>query len=179
MSTHQPLAMVVVSLLAASEPPRTQAIRALAEKLGELCWISEPIAFDFTDYYEQEMGAGLTRRIAAFTRLVEPWALAGIKRMSMDLEQRLAAGERRRVNIDPGLLTAGAFVLATHKPRAHRPAIGEGLYAECTLYYKGGAYQPLPWTYPDYASEPLLGILGGLRERYLWLMRQTSHKQQG
>jgi hypothetical protein len=37
----------------------------------------------------------------------------------------------------------------------------------------------LPWTYPDYASEPLLGILNLLRKRYLWQLKKLGEEGKG
>lgn len=36
-----------------------------------------------------------------------------------------------------------------------------------TLVYQGKKFCSLPWTYPDYADEKLLLMLGRIREKYL------------
>jgi hypothetical protein len=41
-------------------------------------------------------------------------------------------------------------VLASTKDHAHRIYLADGIYAEVTLAFRGGAWQPLDWTYPDY-----------------------------
>ena len=40
------------------------------------------------------------------------------------------------------------------------------LYAELTLLYQRGRYQPLEWTYPDYRDEPVRDFLLDIRS---WL----------
>ena len=60
----------------------------------------------------------------------------------------------RPINIDPGYVTPAKLVLATTKDRAHRIYLGRGIYAEVTLTYAKKAFQSMPWTYPDYRSEP-------------------------
>ncbi|HYB19437.1 MAG TPA: DUF4416 family protein, partial [Thermodesulfobacteriota bacterium] len=80
----------------------------------------------------------------------------------------------RRVNIDPGHLAAAKFILATGKDYSHRIYLGEGIYGDLTLIFQKGTFSPLPWTYPDYASEPLLGIINLLRRRYLWQLKNTG-----
>ncbi|HIL10568.1 MAG TPA: DUF4416 family protein, partial [Candidatus Latescibacteria bacterium] len=49
----------------------------------------------------------------------------------------------------------------------HRICIAPQLYAELTLLYQKGCYQPLPWTYLDYQSETLQHFLLEIRT---WLM---------
>src|SRR5581483_5317787 len=83
-------------------------------------------AYDFTQtrYYEPTMGPGLRKSFLAFHDLVPPDALAGIKQRTnaRELDLALAGGyaEPRPLNVDPGVLTLGKFLLATTKDQAHR-----------------------------------------------------------
>jgi hypothetical protein len=74
--------------------------------------------------------------------------------------------EPRPLNLDPGLLTLGKFLLGTTKDQQHRVYLARGIFAEVTLRYTGGAFEPLPWTYPDYRVPALLAFLHELREVY-------------
>ena len=58
--------------------------------------------------------------------------------------------ESRPLNLDPGYLTAAKLVLASTKDHSHRLYLAEGIYAEVTLYYRDGRWQPREWTFPDY-----------------------------
>ena len=167
-------ARLVISLLACDEQRRLKAIEGLTEELGPLVSISRPLAFVHGGYYDQEMGTGLTRKIAAFHALVKPENLERIKRRCMDRERQLVLGGGRTVNIDPGLLGSGSLVLATHKPAPHRTPLGQGLYCELTLFFHQGRFQPQVWTYQDYASEEIIQILTLLRQRYLWQLRHLG-----
>ena len=109
-----------------------------------------------------------------FVRPVQPWQLAEIKLHCLELETELALQGRRQVNIDPGLLSAGALTLATHKEQPHRVAIGPGLWAEITLLFQHGGLQPLPWTYQDYAGQEIRSLLNTLRGRCLWELKRTQ-----
>jgi hypothetical protein len=80
------------------------------------------------------------------------------------------------VNIDPGYLVHERFVLATGKNFTHRIHLAEGIYADLTLIYTKGAFQTLPWTYPDYADEKMLFFLEGVRKKYLVDMKGTEVK---
>jgi hypothetical protein len=65
--------------------------------------------------------------------------------------QSLVRGpEQRPLNLDPGYITLAKLVLASTKDFAHRLYLGRGIYAEITLHFRSGAWQPTQWTYPDY-----------------------------
>jgi hypothetical protein len=128
--------------------------------------VSPWLAFDRTSYYEKEMGAPLWRRMSAFRRLIEQDRLAEVKRTTNAMEQARSPGGRREANIDPGYLLLERLVLATGKNFSHRVYIGGGIYADLTLIYQRGAYRALPWTYPDYAGEPLRRFLVAVRRKY-------------
>lgn len=153
---------------------------ALAEadrQYGPVDLVSEPLPFHFTDYYEREMGQGLWRRMVGFAPLIPPEQLVSIKLWANRVEdQNLNEQGGRRVNIDPGYVTGAKFVLATGKDYSHRVYLGEGIYGEITLMVSKGEFSPLPWTYPDYASQPLLGIIDQLRKRYLWQIKQQGER---
>ncbi|MGD9123825.1 MAG: DUF4416 family protein [Desulfarculaceae bacterium] len=173
MSKEVTPARLVISLLFSKEEMGVMAIQRLQARFGALVFLSGPKAFDYTDYYQKEMGAPLTRRLAAFLELVEPHRLAVVKRICMSLETDLSVAGRRQVNLDPGLLSSNSLVLASTKASPHRLCLSPGLYGELTLLFHQGQYHPLPWTYPDYAGEELRGILLTIRRRYLWQLKNN------
>ena len=123
--------------------------------------------FDFTAYYEAEMGAGLRKQLVCFTERIDPAELAVVKSQTMELERAMSQGKRRRANIDPGLLSIESLVLATTKYAGHRVCIAPQLYAEVTLLYQRGRYRPLEWTYPDYQDDAVQRFLLDVRP---WLL---------
>lgn len=138
----------------------------LSDRFGDIDMISRWFSFDYTSYYEPEMGAPLYRRIVVFKRLIEQEDLPGIKRATNEIEKGHTEEGKRQVNIDPGYLLHERFVLATGKNFTHRIYIGRGIYADLTLIYTKGNFQTLPWTYPDYASEQMTGFLREVRKKY-------------
>lgn len=70
------------------------------------------------------------------------------------------------VNIDPGYVTKAKLVLATTKDYAHRIYLAQGIYAEVTLSYSRGEFQPLPWTYPDYQTKAYRDFFRRVRDVY-------------
>jgi hypothetical protein len=131
----------------------------LAALYGKVDHRSDVIPFDFTDYYEKEMGDILDRVFFSFERLIEADRLPEIKRQTNELEDELAELLRtpnttikRPVNLDPGYVEQAKVVLASTKNFYHRIYIGRGIFAEVTMHFKNNTYQFFPWTYPDYQS---------------------------
>jgi hypothetical protein len=124
---------------------------------GKVAISSPPYEFTETDYYAPTMGNDLKKQFLAFERLIDPGELAAIKRQTNEWEVECAAlgrhPESRPLNLDPGYITPAKLVLASTKDHAHRIYIGEGIYAEVTLSYRGGRWRPQEWTYPDYRRE--------------------------
>jgi len=169
MSDPQPAEAVklIASLFSGDGSLIGDALRELSERYGRTDFISAPMSFAYTDYYEKEFGGDLIRRFAAFERLIRPDALPDVKLWTNVLEQRLSAEGRRKVNIDPGYLARAHLILATGKGYTHRPYLRNGIYADLTLMYRDRKFHPLPWTYPDYAGGDVTGMLARIREKYV------------
>lgn len=165
---HSPLpAKLTVGILTAHSE-LMPAVRSSLERLyGPVDFLSAPLPFTQTGYYDRELGTPIQRQFLAFERLISQDALARTKRECNALERQSLAGDRRLVNIDPGYVTAAKLVLATTKDNCHRIYIGDGIYAEVTLRYHRGRYEPWPWTYPDYASAAYRSIFDTIRAIYL------------
>ena len=138
----------------------------LEEAFAKPCFESPCLAFDYTSYYEKEMGSPLHRIIVAFEKLVARDALPAIKLKTNAMEESCIENGKRTVNLDPGYLSLENICLATTKPYSHRIYLTQGIWAEVTLSYKDGSYQAYPWTYPDYASDELKHIFNTLRTIY-------------
>ena len=156
-----------VSVLAGDAGLLEAVTRELAERHGNPDYVSEILPFAYTNYYAAEMGPNLVRRFIAFGGLIGPEELPAIKLETNALESHLSGGGARQVNVDPGYVAKQHFILATGKGFSHRPYLGQGIYADLTLEYRKETYRPLEWTYPDYRSEQTIGMLNGLRRRYM------------
>jgi Domain of unknown function (DUF4416) len=149
----------------------------LSEEFGAIALTGEPYPFDHTAYYAPSMGPDLFKQLLVFEALVPLDSLAKWKRAAIDLEMELAASGRfpepRPLNLDSGLLTLGKFMLATTKDQAHRIYLGDSIFAEVTLRYCDGAYEPWPWTYADYREEGVRNFLNEAREYYKQRLRKS------
>ncbi|MCX7847826.1 MAG: DUF4416 family protein [bacterium] len=170
--------MLVAGILRVPEVLRDEVHACLAAEFGAIAESTEEKPFLHTRYYEAEMGPGLLRQYVAFERLIDPGQLAAIKLKTNEMEGRWQAAGRRRVNIDPGLLTDHNLILATGKDYAHRIYLGEGIYAEVTLYAHGGGLSALPWTYPDYREAETIAFFERQRQRLRVIRRGFGQSTQ-
>lgn len=159
-------AKLVIGLLVARQGLFPELAAELEADFGRVDLVSAWMPFDYTAYYEKEMGRDLWRRVLAFRPLVAQERLPEIKSTTNAIERTRALDGRRPVNIDPGYLLLERFVLATGKNYSHRIYLRQGIYADLTLIYRRGAYHALPWTYPDYAGLPLRRFLLAVRGKY-------------
>lgn len=167
---------LIASILGADKQAMNQAIEKLKKNFGDTDYISDELEFNFTDYYEKEMGTGLRRRLISFRNLIMPDQLPGIKLATNKLEKEFTGPDDKRiVNIDPGYIALCHLILATGKAFTHRPYLRDGIYADMTLVYRGGRFRTLEWTFPDYASGEMLNILTMLRERYFEQLKKLPH----
>ncbi len=142
-------------------------VSRLSELFGVIEIMSPVIGFDYTNYYEPEMGPGLVRRMIAFKPLIAQDALSAIKLKTNIIENEFSKNARRNVNIDPGYLVRERFVLATGKNFTHRIYIGNNIFADLTLIFQKGEFRSLPWTYPDYKEKNMQAFLHRVRNKYI------------
>ena len=165
--SEPPPARLVISAIYREERNFEEAVPRVSAAVGPVRPAGGRLPFDFTGYYGKEMGAPLFRRFLAAENAVPRGALPAAKVAMESIEREMAEGGRRTVNLDPGLLTAENFILATGKNYAHRIYLGNGVFADLTLVYRKGEFHPLPWTYPDYASGEIRSLLREIRREHL------------
>lgn len=156
--------MLFSSIIYRQDPDEVLAL--LRKEFGDTIYQSIELPFDYTNYYEAEMGSGLKRIIVAFERLVPRDFMPEAKIRSNEIEDKFLIGDKRFINIDPGILSLENVCLATTKPYSHRIYLFRGIWAEVTLIYRGETYSSLEWTYPDYASNELRAVFKEIRNIY-------------
>ncbi|MEA3459908.1 MAG: DUF4416 family protein [Chloroflexota bacterium] len=172
---REPLPVKLIASMFTTERGLFEVAREkLVERLGPVGYESELLPFEHTDYYTPEFGENLVREFVAFGRLIDPGRLAEIKRFTNALEMELAVEGKRRINIDPGYVSLSKLVLATTKNYSHRMYLGGGIYAEVTLRFRKGSFEPWEWTYPDYASREYCELFNRIRELYVEQLRPYS-----
>jgi Domain of unknown function (DUF4416) len=149
-----------VGVLVANSKFIPQVEERLIAAFGVIDHRSGVITFDFTNYYEAEMGDIIDRIFFSFERLIEANQLPEIKRQTNQLETDLApilktsaTNVKRPVNLDPGYIEQAKVILASTKNFYHRIYLGQGIFGEVTMHFRNNTYQFFPWTYPDYQSK--------------------------
>jgi hypothetical protein len=166
----QPSLLLVVAAFSRHETALDWGRGRLEQTYGPVGLVSTPFAFNQTSYYAAMMGPELRKQFFVFRDLVAPDSLPNIKLHTNELERELADQrhypEPRPLNLDPGCLSLAKFMLATTKDQAHRVYLRDGIFAEVTLRYEAGAYEPWPWTYADYRQECVRAFLQEARDYY-------------
>ncbi len=160
---------LVIGVIFHDETVLLKALEVLKEKFGEWDMVSPDYSFSdgYSTYYDTELGGKGTRRIYSFEKTVRPDEQAEIKEFTNDLENSFLGEGGRLINLDPGLMSHGRFMLSTTKDASFRIPLKRGIYTEMTLFYARGAWQKLPWTYMDYQSETVISFLEKVRRKYL------------
>jgi hypothetical protein len=160
------LVKLFMGILYSDEELLRQAIRALEKEYGPIDCRSEPMPFDVTDYYQEEMGGPILRMFVSFEDLVDPERLAEIKIRTNEIESELAADGRRKVNLDPGYMDVCKVVLASAKYNGQKIYLSHGIYADPTLRYEKGHFHPYPWSFPDFQDDRYERTFLLIRELY-------------
>jgi hypothetical protein len=163
-------------MIAADEDLFSSAEASLSQKFGSVDFRSDVMPFDYTRYYEREMGSDLLRKFVTFEKMIQPAEIVEIKLFTNELEEEFLYPDtdRRRVNLDPGYVSAAKLVLASTKDHMHRIYLGDGIYAEVTLRMERGTFRSWSWTYPDYSSEKYIEIFNEIRRIYMKQLRDSG-----
>ncbi|MDD5692711.1 MAG: DUF4416 family protein [Candidatus Omnitrophica bacterium] len=157
---------LVIGFIYKDEAVFVKAENKLKKRFGAIDLCSPALDFNYTDYYETEMGRGLKRRFVSFRRLIRPEELYRVKLYTNRLECRFLSAGCRPINIDPGYVDMAKLVLASTKDYAHRIYLRKGILAEVTLSYRENSFSPNDWTYPDYRSPEYIAIFNQIRKLY-------------
>jgi hypothetical protein len=143
------------------------ATQKLTPTYGPIALTSPDFTFHHTKYYDATMGTGLIKRFLVFDAIVPAGCLPDVKRFTIALDKELADSrqftEARPINLDPGLIQLGKFLLASTKDQAHRIYLADDIFAEVTLRFHAGAFEPWPWTYADYREQTVCEFLNRAR----------------
>jgi hypothetical protein len=153
---HRPVLLILAAFSRHGEALDWAKMKTEAE-WGPVALASERFEHRETAFSEPTMGTDLQKVFFAFERLADPARLPELKLATNGWEEEYRAlgrhAETRPLNLDPGYLTEAKLVLASTKDRDHRLYLGQGIYAEGTLFFNRGAWRTRDWTYPDYQRD--------------------------
>jgi hypothetical protein len=148
-----------------------RVIEILKNKYGEIDFVSEEYPFDFTDYYKEEMGISLKKKIISFKKLIGREKLVKIKLDTNEIEDQLSKENKRAVNLDPGYLTLHNVILASAKELPHKIYLAKGIFGDVQLEYRNKHFIETPRAFPDYRTEKIKQILEKVRNIYKTQLR--------
>lgn len=125
----------------------------LEKKFGLILSESEAYMFDFTDYYEKEIGGNLKKKFLVFKKLIDPGKISSIKLFTNKLEDKFSVNGKRKVNLDPGYFDVNKLVLGSAKESTNKIYIGKGIYTDITYFFKNDNVQETERTFPDFRTE--------------------------
>lgn len=165
---------LIIGVLISSKIEKDIINKYLESIFGEIDYESSLIDFEYTDYYNNEMGQSIKRYFLSFEKLVDPSDLSDIKIKTNEIEEKYSEEGRRKVNLDPGIMSSSKFILATTKDNAHRIPLQKGIFGEITLSYYKKNFKPFEWTYIDYQSKEYSDILKDIRIIYTKQLKELK-----
>ena len=163
---------LIIGILLGKNCELSQVLSIISKEFGEIDYTSHPVDFTYTKYYTKEMGNDIKRYFVSLRNLSNPENLSKIKIITNKIEEKFSLNKNRIVNLDPGFLSLNRLILASTKNNGRRIPLQNGIYGEITLIYINKEFQPLEWTYPDYASKEYKEILSEIRTLYKENLKQ-------
>jgi hypothetical protein len=177
---------LIVGVLYSDESVMEKGLSLLSEAYGRQDFRSPVFPFDRTDYYVPEMGCPIFRIFVSHERLIHPRDLSRIKIETNALEEKLAVDlrsgrfgnlpeglgnlpegvPRRKVNFDPGYMDYDKLVLASAKYNGQKIYLDHGIWADLTLHYEKGRFDPYPWSFPDFKAGLYNAVFLEIRGRF-------------
>ncbi len=157
---------LIIGILSTIPEKQDKVEKFLREEFGCIDFRSRLLPFEFTNYYNPEMGKAIKKWFISFENLIDPSLLYDIKIRTNRIEKIFSIRGKRKMNLDPGMMSLHRFMLATTKNNGHRVPLRQGIYAEITLLFVNREFQALPWTYADFRSEEYRHILLEIRQIY-------------
>ena len=157
---------LIIGILSSSIDSLKRAHQIITSEFGEIDCESDIVSFNYTDYYNVEMGNNILRRFVSFKKLIFPGDLWRTKRRTIEMENAEKACNKRVMNLDPGYLTLSSLILASTKEACYRVYLDEGIYAQPMLHFRKGGFVPFEFTYPDYADDKTRSFFNEVRGIY-------------
>lgn len=163
---YQNRVKLIVSIFSGDPGQFLTTKNALKRMFGNTDFESSIMDFVHTNYYHEEFGNNLKRKILSFKKLMSLKNIYNVKLRTNALERKFSKLGKRAVNIDPGYINLSKLVLFSTKDYTHRIYMDKGIFSEVTLFYKDKGFKGWPWTYPDYGSKAYIDIFNSVRRIY-------------
>jgi hypothetical protein len=156
-------AVIFIASLFSSREIFDAAFAKLRDLFGRAYYQSPLLPWNYSSYYNTELGAPLLRNFIFFEPIIDTESLVEAKLSVLEVEKKLTVDGKRRINLDPGYMSLAKVVLASRKNYSHRIYLGKGVFCELELFYQAGRFNPLPYTYYDYRDDIFLRFFADAR----------------
>lgn len=146
-------AKLFIGILYSDENTLKSVINDLIKKYGDIEQESKSYEFNFTNYYENEMGKNLLKKFIVFKELINRDEIADMKIDTNKIEDKYSKNNNRIINLDPGYLTKDNIILVSVKESPYKVYIGKGIFGHLTLIYGNKKWNANERTFPDFKSE--------------------------
>ena len=165
-----PPGRLIVSIMYTTMDALADGLTSLEKKFGRVQFETLEIECDQAKQYKEEMGRILARRFYSFDKMVPRDFLPEAKTCCHKIETQLAdtvdGYPFRAVNVDPGILSPTALIMASHREQPHRIYMRDGVYGELTLIHAHDKFCRLPWTESDYCDDEAITFFERVRQTF-------------
>jgi uncharacterized protein DUF4416 len=109
--------------------------------------------FNFTRYYEKEMGGNLKKKFIVFNKDILKKDLIEVKLFITKLEEKYMINNNRTINIDPGFLSKKELVLATFKAKNFKEKLNDKVFSHKVLEFDNDKIIEFFHTFADYKEK--------------------------
>lgn len=156
-------AVIFIASLFSCRETFEAAVPKLQDLFGHIYYRSPSLPWNYSTYYNAELGTPLFRSFMFFEPIVNTDCLADAKLSVVEVENSLSMEGNRGLNLDPGYMSLAKVVLASRKNYSHRIYLGKGVFCELELFYQDGKFNPLPYTYFDYRDDTFIRFFADAR----------------
>jgi len=167
-------AKLVVGLISSEGILLQKIMNVLSKTYGKIDIESPIMDFDYTEYYKDELGNSLKKKLFSFEKLISIEDSYKIKKHTCNIEKKFSKMNKRLINIDPGYVDHAKLVLFTTKDYNHRIYLNKGIFGEVSLNYnsKKSSFQANDWAYPDYRTDKYLSFFNEVRAKFAQQMKK-------
>lgn len=115
--------------------------------------------FPMKNYYSKEMGEDLKRSFYVPYEKYPRDEIINSKIWAYEQELMFSENDKRKINIDSGMITLENFQLATFKNFNHRIYLGKNVFSDINIAFTKKSYEYFPWTYPDYKNPDITNFI--------------------
>ncbi|MDR2462727.1 MAG: DUF4416 family protein [Verrucomicrobiales bacterium] len=131
----------------------SQVLPQIQEFIGTRCRASEVrIEEEMPDSYRSETGPLLLSQILIFEKKAKDCDLVAFKRKTLELERYFSREDKRRFNLNPGLLDKRGLWMASHKESSRRTQLDKEkeVWVELQLRWSRRKLADTAWTFAEF-----------------------------